>query len=709
MELWYRNTLLWGQTNLTEDDPVSCDLNVWKNYWKETGVQGIIINCGGIVSYYCSKKEGQYRAKFLEGDYFDVWNRAAREAGLRVIARMDIQTTTGDLYEKHPEWYCVDRMGKPILSQGRYVACANGGYYHEFVPEVFREVIERFGPDGFADNSWAGLGSGTICYCERCKAEFRRRYGLELPEKTDWEDPVYRKWIRFGYETRMENWNYFNQVTLDASGGTCRWFGMICSDPFDTGGRFYDIKKILENTPFIFCDQQSRDRYSPFEQNSWNGSLLKMASSEETVVAESMAHYYKGLRTFRLSSGEKQETRKWMISGISGGISPWYHFVGGGVQDKRKLQISKDIFAWCRNHMTYLHNRRNLAVVGLVWNQESAIYYGRDKARERCRYPFLGFAMALSRAGIPFAPVHADDIKRYAGRFRALILPSVAILSPDQEDSIIACLERGTGLVMSGVTGTRDEDGEPLAEQGRLWTYLGLTREEGRGETADLPEENWMTHEAHNYIRLPALRHEIFDGFEDTSILPMGGVVHRVVSEGSLKQISSFIPSFPIYPPEHAWIREEQEDTGTIFAGITERGARIVYLAADVDRSYGQYRIPDHGRLLAGAVRYAAGNRFPVTVSGTGHIHCDAYIQGDSLIIHLVNLCGCDGPVGTVTENLPTGPVEVMVQGYETEERTTVGFVSEESISIQNEVSGFRMTIKLLEEHEMVVIPVRQI
>ena len=123
----------------------------------------------------------------------------------------------------------------------------------------------------------------------------------------------------------------------------------------------------------------------------------------------------------------------------------------------------------------------------------------------------------------------------------------------------------------------------------------------------------------------------------------------------------------------------------------------------------GQYRIPDHGRLLAGAVRYAAGNRFPVTVSGTGHIHCDAYIQGDSLIIHLVNLCGCDGPVGTVTENLPTGPVEVMVQGYETEERTTVGFVSEESISIQNEVSGFRMTIKLLEEHEMVVIPVRQI
>ena len=48
---WYKRTFLWGQTNLTEDDPEKGDLDFWIDYWKKTGVEGVIINCGGIVSY----------------------------------------------------------------------------------------------------------------------------------------------------------------------------------------------------------------------------------------------------------------------------------------------------------------------------------------------------------------------------------------------------------------------------------------------------------------------------------------------------------------------------------------------------------------------------------------------------------------------------------------------------------------------------------
>ena len=90
MEPWYQRTFLWGQVNLTEDDPVRCDLSFWQDYWKKTGVEGVIINCGGIVSYYRSRFSYQYKAQGLgEQDYFGLWNRAAREAGLTVIARME--------------------------------------------------------------------------------------------------------------------------------------------------------------------------------------------------------------------------------------------------------------------------------------------------------------------------------------------------------------------------------------------------------------------------------------------------------------------------------------------------------------------------------------------------------------------------------------------------------------------------------------------
>ena len=76
--------------------------------------------------------------------------------------------------------------------------------------------------------------------------------------------------------------------------------------------RFYDLKRLTEDAPFIFCDHQSRDEGGGFEQNTWNGMLLKSASDEHILVAESMAHYYKGGRTFRLSGGEAPEVRKWM-------------------------------------------------------------------------------------------------------------------------------------------------------------------------------------------------------------------------------------------------------------------------------------------------------------------------------------------------------------------------------------------------------------
>ena len=64
---WYLRTYRWGQTNITEQDPVQYDIAWWRDYWKRTEVQGVIINAGGIVAYYPSKFPLQYRAQFLNG------------------------------------------------------------------------------------------------------------------------------------------------------------------------------------------------------------------------------------------------------------------------------------------------------------------------------------------------------------------------------------------------------------------------------------------------------------------------------------------------------------------------------------------------------------------------------------------------------------------------------------------------------------------
>jgi hypothetical protein len=101
---WFRRVLRWGQTNITERDPARYDIAWWREYWKRTEVQGVIINAGGIVAYYPSRFPLQHQAEFLNGrDLFGELTRAAHEDGLAVLARMDSNRTAKDLFDAHPD------------------------------------------------------------------------------------------------------------------------------------------------------------------------------------------------------------------------------------------------------------------------------------------------------------------------------------------------------------------------------------------------------------------------------------------------------------------------------------------------------------------------------------------------------------------------------------------------------------------------------
>jgi len=703
---WYRRVRRWGQTNLTEDDPKTCDLEFWKEQWKRTAVQGVIINCGGIVAYYPSKFGLQYRAALLEGrDYYGEFNKAAREAGLAVVARMDINRATQEFYDAHPDWFCRHKDGSPITSQGRYFSCVNSGYYKEYIPQVLREIIERYHPEGFSDNSWKGLGRSQICYCENCRRRFLEDCGEELPEKVDWDDPVYRKWVRWSYGLRTENWDLFNETTKKYGGEDCLWLGMLNADVAGSCQGFADLKALCGRSQVIFSDHQSREVLSGFEQNSLNGMLFKLASPSENVeIPESMANYVRGHRAFRLAANPAAETRTWIAEGFAGGITPWFHHISGGQRDKRQFETPVPMFQWHRENEEYLYDRKNLANTAVVWSQQNHDFYGRDQLDERCSYPLNGFCRALSAGRIPFLPIHADDIERYSGRIDTLILPDVAVLSDSQIDQVCRFLDSGGNLVLTGQTGARNEDGA-LREEKRLWDKLGLKMGEKFFGASGDQTASWEYFDMHNYLLLPSERHPVLKGFEQTEILAFGGGFYETESYGPLKPIAGYVPAFPIYPPEFSWIREERPDLGTIFAGELDSGGRVVYFAADIDRCFGREHLPDHRELLLNAVRYAAGGNFPVEVKGPGRLDCTIYGQGSRRILHLVNLTDCSVNPGYCEGAAPVGPVTVVLP---VEAGTAAPDVklTVSGARPKAAVNGDRLevTVERIEGHEMIVV-----
>ena len=175
---WYRRTCRWGQTNITEKDPVRYDIPWWREYWKRTEVQGVIINAGGIVAYYPSKFPLQHQADFLNGrDLYGEVCKAAHDDGLAVLARMDSNRTSEEFYRAHPDWFCRDSSGNPYRAADKFVTCVNSAYYEEYLPDVMREIIDRSHPRGSPTTVGAACGETVSATAKTARTNSARKSG----------------------------------------------------------------------------------------------------------------------------------------------------------------------------------------------------------------------------------------------------------------------------------------------------------------------------------------------------------------------------------------------------------------------------------------------------------------------------------------------------------------------------------------------------
>ncbi len=678
---WYRRTFRWGQTNITEIDPTRYDIPWWRNYWKRTQTQGVIINAGGIVAYYPSQVPFHRPAEYLGSrDLFGELCRAAHEEGLVVFARMDSNRAHEELYRAHPDWFALDNTGRPHKAGELFVTCVNSPYYEEHIPSILREIIGRYHPEGFTDNSWSGLGRGAPCFCKNCERRFVERTGKSLPRAKDWDEPLYREWIQWNYDRRLELWELNNRVTKAAGGPDCIWAGMNSGSITGQAQSFRDYRAICQRADILMLDHQSRSDAAGFQQNGETGKLSHGLLGWEKLAPESMALYQAGRPTFRLASKPEPEARLWMLEGIAGGLQPWWHHVGAYHEDRRMYHTAEPLYRWHQAHQEFLVHRQPLATVGVAWSQRNTDFYGRDDADALVELPWRGLTQALVRARIPYLPVHIDDLERDAAQFSLIVLPNLAAISDTQAAVVRRFVERGGGLVATGQAGRCDEWGEPRAD-------FALAELFGAHVTPEAPSgpestgRRSVAETSHSYLRLlPELRarvdgphvgteprssgerHPVLRGFEETDILAFGGRLEPLRVDGSAQVLMTFVPPFPVYPPETAWMRVPKTEIPGLVLNTTPRGARVAFLPADLDRRFAQDNLPDHGTLLANLIRWAAKDDLPLAVAGPGLIDCHLYRQPGRMILHLINLTNAGTWRQPVHELIAVGPLQVRVR-----------------------------------------------
>ncbi len=105
----------------------------------------------------------------------------------------------------HPEWAQVFFSHPPDGKHPQWSCCINSGYGQALI-DFCKEAVSKFDLDGiwFDGSAWTQIWDRPIalsCRCPDCKRLFREQTGLTLPEKIDWDNPVFRRWVAWRFDT----------------------------------------------------------------------------------------------------------------------------------------------------------------------------------------------------------------------------------------------------------------------------------------------------------------------------------------------------------------------------------------------------------------------------------------------------------------------------------------------------------------------------
>jgi hypothetical protein len=278
-------------------------------------------------------------------------------------------------------------------------------------------------------------------------------------------------------------------------------------------------------------------------------------------------------------------------------------------------------------------------------------------------------------------------------------------------------------LLATGQSSRFNESGE-LRPDFALADLFGAHISQNNSADDESRRRRWATETVHTYLRLspelragvdgphikgepPAIgkRHPVLQGFDETDILPYGGMLDPLRLDEGTEVLLTFIPTSPTFPPEKVWMREPKTDIPGLILNERPNKGRVAFLSADLDRRFARDNLPDHGNLLANLVRWTGADNLPLVVDGHGLMDCHLYSQPGRMILHLMNLTNPGAWRQPVDELIPVGPLQVRVKLEPDVRGKNVKFLvtgQKHSATVNNGWSHFQINSIL--DHEVVVL-----
>ena len=653
---WYATMRRCGQINYNEIDPLTIDPNAWMDYWASLKIDAVLLNGGGIEAMYPTEVPFHHRSAFLGSrDLFGEMAAAARQRNIRVVARMDPTYVFEEALNAHPEWIQRDPDGTPrVRPECPWLikTCMFTTYFTEQMPAIYREINQRYNPDGFFTNAWPSAGALDVCFCPTCQKIYRDQTGGAPPAAADARSYAYRRYYDIYMERVAQIWKLWDSVAKENNPGSV-YVGNL-------GGGIRtvkDLKKISEVAAWFNADNQGRAGDHPIWGEAQQGRVAR-AVMGGGAVTNVLGAYSNSSTLWRHSAKPDAENTLWTAQCAASGMVPWYHWLGGSPLDNRWRKPGRDFFQWLAANEPHFRNRRSLADVAVLYPQSTISFYHSEGKEERQlngapidSADYLeGLYYSLLESRTLFDLVHQGNLSLETLKpYRALLIPNAALLRDSECEVIRRYVNSGGSLLATFETSRYNEWGETRGD----FALADLFGVHVAGDVAG-PAVN-------SYMRMDR-SHPILESFKDTQILPAPEFRVPVSYLGSEATHLSLVPPYPTFPPEMVYPRiPNTEEPTAVFRELPS--SRVVYFPGDIERTAWRSGNPDLSQLISNSVRWLLGDRPPVTsVEGDGLVELFAWETEPGLALHILNYTNPNATRPFIRKFYPIGPLHVTFQ-----------------------------------------------
>ena len=387
----------------------------------------------------------------------------------------------------------------------------------------------------------------------------------------------------------------------------------------------------------------------------------------------------------------------WLNETLAGGLVPYAHFVGaeaGVGEDRRWQPLTAEYFRWTEKHDAHWKVRRSIANIGVVMGQSTQLLYPGPatlRSRTYMRETTHGIYEMLLAGRFAFDFVHEERLElERLKKYKALLLPNIAMLSDRQCEQIRSYVRAGGSVVASFETGLYDEELKPRAEFG-LADLLGIARAGDAAGTNGNP-----------YYGRIERKHAILEGFHDTNWLP--GAQNRVPVKPISDPVLTVVPGFVRYPPELAYPPVSHTDEPAVV--LREAGSsRIAYFPGDIERTYWITGHEDLLRLMHNTIRWVTGDERAVAVEGDGFVEIFAWETEPGYAVHVLNYTSPNAHHGWMQTVYPLGEQRVSLKLPEGVKAKSVELLSDgKSVPFHMDGQTLRFAIPRVGDYEVAVI-----